>query len=134
MKNVNVVVRRVGAAILLSACTGIAHAAGEPHGHSHQTKPLHGGVLVLAKDVEYELVVAPTLVQLYLSDHGKPIDISKATAKLTLLAASEKQEVTLTPAGDKLEAAGSFKVGAGVKAVVAVSGAGKASAARFTLK
>ncbi len=52
----------------------------------------------------------PTVIQLYLRDHGKPADVSKATAKVTLLTGTEKQEVELKPAGDKLEANGSFKV------------------------
>jgi hypothetical protein len=44
------------------------------------------------------------------------------------------QEVELEPTGDKLEAAGSFKVGPGTKAVAVVTVAGKASKARFTIK
>ena len=60
---------------------------------------------------------------------------SKAAAKLTLLAGTEKTEVELKPAGDKLEAKGSFKVAAGTKAVAVVTNAGKTlGTARFTLK
>lgn len=68
-------------------------------------------------------------------DHGKAVDVNKASVKLTLLAGTEKQEVELKPAGDKLEAMGTFKVGAGTKAVAVVTGASKSvSTARFTLK
>jgi len=112
------------------ALAGSAFAAGDKHDH----KPLHGGVVVEVKDMDYELVAKPTMIQLHLRDYGKAADLSKATAKLTLLTGTEKQEVELKPAGDKLEATGSFKVGPGTKAVAIVTVAGKPSTARFTLK
>ena len=112
------------------ALAGSAFAAGDKHDH----KPLHGGVAVEVKDMDYELVAKPTMIQLHLRDHGKAADLSKATAKLTLLTGTETQEVELKPAGDKLEATGSFKVGPGTKAVAIVTVAGKPSTARFTLK
>jgi hypothetical protein len=84
--------------------------------------------------MDYELVAKSSVVQLYLRDHGKKVDIPKATAKVTLLTGAEKQEVELKPAGDKLEATGSFKVGPGTKAVAVVTVNGKPSTARFTLK
>ena len=71
---------------------------------------------------------------MHLRDHGKPADVSKATAKVTMLSGTEKQEVELKPAGDKLEATGNFKVGAGTKAVAVVSVAGKAATVRFSIK
>jgi hypothetical protein len=112
------------------ALAGSAFAAGDKHDH----KPLHGGVVVEVKDMDYELVAKATVIQLHLRDHGKPADVSKASAKLTLLTGTEKQEVELKPAGDKLEATGSFKVGPGTKAVAVVTVAGKPATARFTLK
>ena len=111
-----------------------AFAAGDKHDHAHEHKPLHGGVVVEVKDMDYELVAKATVIQLYLRDHGKPADVSKASAKVTLLTGTEKQEVELKPAGDKLEATGSFKVGPGTKAVAVVTMAGKPATARFTLK
>ena len=113
---------------------GSAFAAEDKHDHAHEHKPLHGGVVVEVKDIDYELVAKPTAIQLHLRDHGKPADVSKATAKITLLTGTEKQEVELKPAGDKLEATGSFKVGPGTKAVAVVTVAGKPATARFTLK
>jgi hypothetical protein len=63
------------------------------------------------------------------------MDVSKASAKLTLLSGSEKQEVELKPEAGKLEAKGAFKVGPGTKAVAVVTNAGKTlGTARFTLK
>lgn len=113
---------------------GSAHAAGD-HGPAHEHKPRHGGVVVEVKDVDYELVVKPTIIQLHLRDHGKPFDLSKATAKVTLLTGSEKQEAALQSAGNKLEATGNFKVAPGTKAVAVVNVPGKpAATARFVLK
>jgi hypothetical protein len=92
-------------------------------------------VVVEVKDIDYELVAKPTLIQLHLRDHGKPADVSKASARLTLLSGADKQELELKPAGDKLEASGSFKVGPGTKVVALVSIAGKpAGTVRFALK
>ena len=105
-------------------------AAGGKHDH----KPLHGGVVVEVKDMDFELVAKPSAIQLYLRGHGKSPDLSKATAKVTLLTGTEKQEVELKPVGDKLEATGSFKVGPGTKAVAVVTVSGKPATARFTLK
>jgi len=116
------------------ALAGSAFAADDKHDHAHAHKPLHGGVVVEVKDVDYELVAKPTVIQLHLRDHGKPADVSKATAKVTLLTGTEKQEVELKPAGDKLEATGSFKVGPGTKAVAVVMVGGKPATARFTVK
>lgn len=121
----------------LAACITLALAAAAPAGwaagaHDHQ--PRHGGVVVEVKDMDLELVARPTVIQLYLRDHGQAADLSKATARVTLLSGSDKQEVALKPAGDRLEATGSFKVGPGTKAVAVVTVAGKPSTARFSLK
>jgi hypothetical protein len=118
----------IAAAIAL-VLASTAHASG-----AHDHSPKHGGVVTEVKDMDYELVAKRSVVQLYLRDHGKKVDIAKATAKVTLLTGAEKQEVELKPAGDKLEATGSFKVGPGTKAVAVVTVAGKPSTARFNLK
>lgn len=98
-------------------------------------KPMNGGIVSHGRDVDYELVVKPDVIQLYLSDHGKKMDHSKASAKVTLLAGKDKQEATLVPAGDKLEAKGSFTVSGGTKVVAVVTSDGKSlGTARFMLK
>lgn len=58
-----------------------------------------------------------------------------ASAKVTLLAGKDKQEVTLAPAGaDKLEAKGNFMVGPGTKIVAVVTNADKLiGTARFEI-
>jgi hypothetical protein len=122
------------AAIALSLA-GSAFAAGDHHHAGDDHKPMHGGIVAPTKLMDYELVAKPTMIHLYLRDHGKAADVSKATAKLTLLSGTEKQEVELKPAGDKLEATGTFKVGPGTKVVAVVTIAGKpAGAVRFALK
>lgn len=116
------------------SATSLAFAAGEQN-HAREHKPMHGGVVVEVKDVDYELVAKPTVLQLHLRDHGKPSDVSKASAKLTLLSGTEKQEVELKPVGDKLEASGAFQVGPGTKVVAVINVPGKpAATARFALK
>ncbi len=116
---------------LALSLAGPAHAAG-----AHDHSPKHGGVVTETKEMDMELVAKPTVLQLYLRGHGQgqKIDVSKATAKLTLLTGTEKQEAMLQPAGDRLEASGSFKVGPGTKAVAVVTVGGKAATARFAVK
>lgn len=107
-----------------------AFAAGE-----HDHKPLHGGLVTEVKEVQYELVAQADSLQIYVLDHGKPVKLDGASARVTLLSGSDKQEVELKAVGDKLEAKGSFKVAAGTKVLAAVSLPGKATASpRFTLK
>ncbi|NBP39822.1 MAG: hypothetical protein EBV34_15525 [Betaproteobacteria bacterium] len=117
----------ITSSLLLS---GLAWAGPNEAGH----KPLHGGVLTTVRDIDYELVANSTTLRLYVRDHGKVVDVSKASAKLTLLTGAEKQEVDLKPSGEKLEATGSFKVSAGTKVAAVISSGGKQSTARFVLK
>jgi len=118
-------------AALAIATVGPALAQKTAHDHVAQ----HGGVFVEGKEADYELVAKADAIQLYVSDHGKPLDVSKAAAKLTLLSGAEKQEVELKPVAGKLEAKGAYKVGPGTKVVAVVTNAGKTlGTARFTLK
>ena len=117
----------ITSSLLLS---GLAWAG--PNDADH--KPMHGGVLTTVKDIDYELLASPTTLRLYVRDHGKAVDVSKASAKLTLLTGAEKQEVDLKPSDDKLEAAGAFKVGPGTKIIAVISVGGRQSTARFVLK
>ncbi len=119
--------------LLISTSLALCNMAwAGPGDASH--KPMHGGVLVTLKDIDYELVATPTSLRLYVRDHGKPVDVSKATAKLTLLTGTEKQEVELKPNGDRLETTGAFKVSAGTKVAAVISSDGKQSTARYVIK
>jgi len=97
--------------------------------------PKHGGVVVETKAGDLELVAKPELIVIHVSDHGKPMKLTSASGKVTVFNGNDKTEAPLTLVGDKLEAKGSFKVGAGAKALAEVSLNGKpAVSARFTLK
>jgi hypothetical protein len=124
----NFLIAAVAAAIAV-LLAGPAHADGK-----HDHNPRHGGVVAEGRDMDYELVAKPTVVQLHLRGHGQKVDVAKASAKLTLLTGTEKQEVELKPAGDKLEAHGSYKLAPGTKAVAVVTVGGKPATARFVLK
>jgi hypothetical protein len=120
--------------IVVMAVATVSPALAQKAAPDHHA-PQHGGIFVEGKEADYELVAKPDAIQLYVIDHGKPMDVSKASAKLTLLSGAEKQEVELKPVADRLEAKGAFKVGPGTKAVAVVTNAGKTlGTARFTLK
>ncbi len=127
---VSVLTSGLGAALFVCA-TGIAHAAG---GHDHS--PKHGGVVAEANDLDFELVARPDRLTLHVRDHGKPLPTQGASARLTLLAGTERSEAVLAPAGsDRLEAQGAFKLGPGTKVVAAVTLPGRKPAnVRFVLK
>jgi hypothetical protein len=114
--------------------TSFVVAIGAWSNTAHSHGPKHGGMVVEVKDLDLELVVKPDAVKLHVSGHGKPVDLSKASARLTLLTGTEKQEVELKPAGGKFEASGSFKTTSGTKAVAVVTINGKPVTARFVLK
>ncbi|GHC73647.1 hypothetical protein GCM10007320_10470 [Pseudorhodoferax aquiterrae] len=118
------------------ALAGAAHAQpAHSHGAGHDHQALHGGVVVEASDMDFELVAKPDTIALYVRDHGKAVELQGATGKLTLLAGSAKTEAPLLPAGDRLEAKGSFPTAAGTKVVATVQLAGRKPAnLRFALK
>jgi len=125
-------ISRIAFVAVTTTCLATAALAAGEHEHG---KPQHGGVVAETKTMDLELVAKPGLIQLYVSDHGKPMKIDSGSAKLTLLTGSEKSEVPLALAGDKLEAQGSFKIAKGTKAVAVVTLNGKAPVtARFGLK
>lgn len=113
--------------------SGFAFAAGG-HDHGHEHKPLHGGLVAEVKDMNYELVVKPEKIQLFVRDHGKPADISKGSAKLTVLSGNQKQEINLPRDGERFLAKGAFSITPGAKAVAQVSLGGPAVTVRFVLK
>ena len=102
-------------------------------GPGHEAR--HGGIRLESKVMDMEIVAKTDVIQLYVSDHGKPLKIDGAKAKVTRLNGAEKSEIDLQPAGDKFEAKGTFKVSKGTKGIVLVSLAGKpGTTARFTMR
>lgn len=120
----------------IAAALGLPAVAFSQHSHSHAHKPLHGGVVVEASDVDFELVAKADAVTLYVRDHGKPIDLKGATGKIVLLSGTDKVEAALAPVeGNALQAKGAFKVSPGTKAVSTVTLPGKKPiTARFVIK
>lgn len=117
------------ASILLAAAAAAPAYAADDH------KPQHGGVVVETKAGGMELVARPDLIVIHVNDHGKPMKLTSATGKITVFNGSDQIEAPLTLAGDRLEAKGSFILGAGTKVLADVALNGKpAVAARFTLK
>lgn len=108
---------------LLSAAFVAVASQAFAHG---DLKPAQGGVIAEGKLVAMELVARPDALSVYLSDHGKPIDAKGASGEVVLLTGTEKATAKLVPAaGNELTAKGSYKVGAGTKAIVKVSMPGK---------
>ena len=117
------------AALLIATALALPAFAAEDHA------PKHGGVVVETKAGDLELVAKPELIVIHVSDHGKPMKLTSGSGKVTVFNGNDKTEAPLALVGDKLEAKGSFKVGAGTKVLAEVSLNGKpAASARCTLK
>ncbi len=118
------------------ALVGPAFAAEDKHEHAHEHKPLHGGIVVEASHIDFELVARADVITLHVRDHGKPTPVKGGSGKLTLLSGATKSEAALAPAGDSsLEARGAFTLGAGTKIVATVQLPGrKPINVRFALK
>jgi hypothetical protein len=101
---------------------------------AHGTKPQYGGVVSTAGELSFELVAHGEAATLYVVDHGKPVDTSKMSGKLSVLNGAEKSEAELKVVGpNKLEAAA--KLSSGSKAVATVTlPNGKVVTARFSVK
>jgi hypothetical protein len=115
--------RRLALAIALVSLNALAHGPGPAQ---------HGGFVSEAGDLAFELVPDGPGVALYVTDHGKVIDVSQFRGKLTVLNGKEKSEAPLKPStGNKLLAS-PIQMGAGAKAVATVTTAnGKTVTVRF---
>ncbi|MCV2358295.1 hypothetical protein LNV08_04840 [Paucibacter sp. TC2R-5] len=98
-------------------------------------KPQHGGVVQVANDVSFELVLLADGALLYLVDHDEPMSSAGINGKLTVLNGTAKSEAELKAAGDnKLEAHG-IKIASGAKVVATLSNVeGKTVTVRFAIK
>ena len=104
-------------------------ASGAMAGSGHDLKPKFGGVEVETKVGDIEIVAKPESIQLTSSITVK---LDGGIAKVTLLNGTEKSEVNLAVAGDKLEAKGAFKI---TKGIALVTPLGKpTTTARFEVK
>ncbi|KRB71307.1 hypothetical protein [Noviherbaspirillum sp. Root189] len=103
---------------------------------AHGDKPQHGGVVSTANDMSFELVNKDGKATVYVKDHGKPVDTTGATGKLTVLNGTEKIEVPLESAGNNtLATKEDAKLAKGSKAIAAVTFADKKTVnVRFSVK
>lgn len=125
--------KRLIGTLLLAASAAFPAFAQDKHADAHT--PKYGGVVVETKAGDLELVAKSDRMLLYVSDHGKPMNLTSASGKLTVFNGKETTEAPLAMAGERLEAMGSFKVVAGTKVLAEVSLNGKpAVSARFTVK
>ncbi len=108
--------KRIYLLVAALAYAGAALAAGK-----HDHAPKHGGIVVEVKDVDYEIVAKPEVIQIHLRDHGKNLKLEGYKAKVTLLNGTQKSEVMLQPVGGTLEAKGAFKVTNGTKGIALVT-------------
>ena len=121
-------------AVLLAALAAFSTTAPLSAAEDHHI-PKFGGVVVETKAGDIEIVAKPESLQIYITDHGKPMKIDGAKAKVTLLNGTEKSEIDLAVAGNKLEAKGAFKVAKGTKGIAVVTLVGKPPVtARFQIK
>lgn len=106
--------------------SAFAHGAGEPR---------HGGIVQVANDVNFELVIDADGATIYLVDHDEPMSSKGISGKLTVLQGAKKVEADVKEAGDnKLRAAG-VKIGKGDKIVAVLNNVeGKTATVRFTVK
>ncbi|MDH4394796.1 MAG: hypothetical protein QE278_03865 [Limnobacter sp.] len=120
MKSIKLQATAVGMALVFGASLAFAQ---QPD--VHDLKPVHGGVVSQANHKEFELVIKPDSTQLHVRDHGKPMDLSQASAKLTVLDSGQKQELTLTGQGALLKGNGVQLKGSAYTAVATVEFANK---------
>lgn len=123
MKSIKLQAITLGMALALPA--GFAFAQ-QPD--MHDLKPIHGGVVSQAHHKEFELVIKPDSIHLHVRDHGRPMDLSKASAKLTVLESGQKQDLALTGQGAMLQGKGIQLKGSAYTAVATVEFADKKKA------
>jgi hypothetical protein len=119
------IVQTILGLLVLSSNPAMAHGGGSAK---------HGGVVSVANDLSFELVVNPDTAHIYLEDHGKPMMPNGIKGKLTALNGSDKVEADLVVVGNKLEAKG-VKLHKGAKVVATLTtAASKTITVRFTVK
>ena len=104
-----------------------------PKGHAHPAN--YGGIVEDVDGMQYELVLKPDSIRIYLDDHGQKVSTKSAKGEATILKGSERVKVALVPAGENaLEAKGTFPSGAGTRVVAVVTVGGSANSVRFAVK
>ena len=119
--------------MLVLGCASLAFNVAHGHGNA---EPEHGGVLNVVGDMTFELVANATGAELYVEDDGEELSSEGLNAKLTIVSASGKSDVTMKPAGgNKFEAKG-VSLASGTKVAVMLTLKDKQSkiGTNFTIK
>lgn len=118
-------------ATLLAAASLAMHQAAA-HGSA---APRHGGLVQVANDVNFELVVEADGASIYLVDHGQDMPAKGISGKLTVLNGAHKSEAEVKAAeGNRLRATG-VKIAPGAKVVAVLNNVqGQTATVRFAVK
>lgn len=81
----------------------------------------HGGIVKVANDITFELVVKADAAELYIDDHGAPMSTENLRGKLTVLNGGTKSHFELRPAGGNRLQANGARIEAGAKVVAALT-------------
>jgi len=85
--------------------------------------PEHGGIVKEKHDLVFELVRTQEQVNLYLRDHGEPVDAKSVEGSITVLSAGRKQDIALQyVSGNQLTAAVAIEEGAKLLVKVKMEG------------
>lgn len=91
--------------------------------HGDHGKPQHGGVVAEAAVAQFEVVNEGDSVVVYAQHHEHTLSTAGASGKVTILAGTQKTELTLQPAGgNKLSAKGNIPSGAKVLLNISLPG------------
>jgi hypothetical protein len=121
--------------LLIAALLGLGALASNPAAAHGAAAPRHGGIVQVANDVNFELVVEADGATIYLVDHDEDMPSKGIAGKMTVLNGAQKTEVDIKATeGNKLRATG-VKIEKGAKIVAVLNNVeGKTATVRFTVK
>jgi hypothetical protein len=121
--------------LLIAALLGMGALTMKPAMAHGSAAPRHGGIVQVANDVNFELVVEADGATIYLVDHDEDMPSKGISGKLTVLNGAQKSEVDVKATeGNKLRATG-VKIDKGAKVVAVLNNVeGKTATVRFTIK
>jgi hypothetical protein len=121
--------------LLIAAVLAASSLAMNPAMAHGSAAPRHGGIVQVANDVNFELVVEADGATIYLVDHDEDMPSKGISGKLTVLNGAQKTEADVKATeGNKLRATG-VRIAAGAKVVAVLNNVeGKTATVRFTIK
>jgi hypothetical protein len=121
--------------VVVLAAAGAADA-GEQRPAHRSVGPRHGGIVAVARHLDYELVARSGSAVIYVRDRGRPVSTRGASGKLTMGNGARKVVLPLVPGGEnRLVASGAIGVATATSAQATVRLAGRKPAkVRFAMK